>query len=505
MKKTVVSLLLLTVIATSSWATYEDDGFNHVTISAGGRTLHTPKEVKKDMLLGYVWYDQSQPKGQQLSFRVQQEDIQYTCPPVPEVAGLEEERDMGISPQIVPLFDGALVELVEPDKPVTAFGKTFPIAAGEYRTLLISKLPGNADLDGDMKKIKYKAQCQMSAVKAEIEFIETIYNFPSGLNLECPPYRDIPAAPQASDIYTVSCWYLAEPEARNDKVLPIFTAAYPATEAGLENQFKTFIFGIQNLKTKNSYGENLSHLTFTYPVLTPGEGRNIKVYKEVMVDEMKTKVIPKSKTTKKVEWSSLKKSELIEFYKSGKLPEGYHHEKMTASQQFHYFCRKRETGASKRILISGDLPQLSKTTVTSAKTVQKPTGQKVKEKKEIDSTEPTFLMETKDHCSSPVVSDNLMHLMFIVNAQAKTATAYCNDQELWEVACPELVSLKAAGKHTFGPHPAELAEVFVLDGLHQASEFGCFNCHNHWIPKKYAGQPGVNGYSPQAKKFNTLR
>ncbi len=498
MRRIYSSLLLSAFVVSAATASYQDDHGRHVTV-VGERTIeHTsvagaavPEERLKI-------FDQRNPVDQQLGLRVLVNDIKWTCPAVPGTPDLENPREWTF-PEYKHATDGTKVVLLNPDVPVCAVGKTFPVSPGMYlmRSIRTLKTDFNGDLKIETNQLELIGTLQ-DGLRVIIDFVETMHHIPFCLSLSNSIERRIAANAASSPIFTFSCWYRALPGNGNDTNSPLLSIDYAATEHGLEGKTKTMLLGMHLM------GDNIA---LRYPLTEPGT-RSIMIPEIIDVPGTKPKVIPASSRTKVVPWPAFTYPQIVDYLRTNKLPAGYSVKK-TPMQTVNYTSCKaglpRYRPAHHQVLLAAikNTGTLSKKTAIPAKTIQVPTGKMVKKAtgKQVSSTEEITVLSDGLVAAGAPVSGSWMNIVLTLDANTKHAIAYCNNKLLWEeIECPDLVHFHSACVNSgctlkFGPHLANIAEVIIMFGKSDPNMFGCYNSRNQWVPKKFAGQLGPQGFT----------
>lgn len=493
MMRILVSIIALesTAMERPTESEYQDDVINHLTTVRGNRIRHEVV-VGNDISVGTaILYDSSLPLTQRLCFTPKGKLYHYTCPAVPGVRGLEKPRSMGCAPQYLPTSSATQIEVLS-----ATSNLGLPVLAGLYQP--VGSVTIRPTVQGGQRIDTKRLTCttgQNNGMTISIEYRETMHHIPFSIDFTGGYLtRSNPAHSAPSACFTLSCWYLPSTVSQDGKLKNIFSWSYAASESEFKGKTKKLQLGITNAVSKVT-----SKLSIVTPkVVETTQEKTIKT--AAVTKNIPASTIPAKYEKKEVEVKIHTPSELYQIQRKkltktgltpqeatlaqcGKLPGVRYVRSNQIGGGFNRF--KHQYFKTTNVLVSPAKPVPARVVIiTPAKET------KVKE------IVKNLADETKNSSDLSSSASKWMHLVLQVNAQNKQGSLYCDNKKILDFTNPYMISLNSACTLQLGDHKLGLiANVILANGQMYAPEaFGCLNSQQQWIPKKFTGIFGTNGF-----------
>jgi hypothetical protein len=249
MRNLLSSLGLGLLLVSSSLASYTDNMELHATFVGQTRHNHEAKVVQNIPEGTLVYYDKRKPADKQLIVRPQGRLIQYTCPAVPGVPGLEKPRSMGLCPEFKADGNGTKVEVLSAkfdDQDI------YPLT-GLYHSLGVIRLKSVVENSNRVNTLRMLCLSgQDDGMPLTIDFKETYHELVQTWNAskaETPVtgFTHTVKQPKGADLpacFTFSCWYKNTGRGTNLDVKTLMELRLTATDTLIKDQTKVLRFGV---------------------------------------------------------------------------------------------------------------------------------------------------------------------------------------------------------------------------------------------------------------------
>lgn len=481
MRKILFGSAILAVVASPAGASFKDDLELHATFVGQKRYDHQSRFVQNIPEGTVVYFDQGHPADRQLIVRPKGRLMEYICPAVPGVHGLERLRPMGLSPEYLTQGDATKIEVIR------AFYDNqdiYPLP-GLYHSLGIIEKNSVIENGNRVKTLRMLCRSgQDDGMLLQIEYKETypefvnVWDISKGANNYLSIIADNPQGKDLPACFTFSCWYKSTGTTPSLDPKALLELRIKASEAHLQGKVKKLRLCVSNVANQNKLYVDL-------------EGsKQTERTKDVLISTknvLKSEAVPEKFTMESVptgkyqlQFVTLTEGQKMYYWNT------HNHGKVIINNYEVVLVGGRREGS-----FHNNVPIYRQEKKVTQKAVAA-----VYEKKSVYEKQTVYDLSEVALAKNWVAKEGWMNFVMHVDSAKKLATVFCNGTQILYSETNFEYSLNTPFNWTIGDkHAAHMNEVNIIQGqLVPASKFFARNSQNELVPLKYNCALGPNGY-----------